>query len=185
MIAAIILLGFTPFLCLVTIIVGIVTLIVSKKGLKICLAVLGFIGLITILICVGFLVIFAINYFQRPVENQYGDMGWFGLLIVLFNSILGVITTLISGLITRPRYFWQPLVFIGIIFIVLWIIMFWIGEAKEPVEHSFEYFGTWVLQILLFASPGIVLIIEGIIIRWLRNRKIKNTQEPDIIVRTQ
>jgi hypothetical protein len=73
-------------------------------------------------------------------------------------TILGTLFVLVGGLTSRPHFQWPVLVIAGVIYIVLALI-----------NISYEYLFT--SNGLSFLIIGLVCIIEGLLIRWVRRRE--------------
>jgi hypothetical protein len=133
--------------------------------MRIFLTILACLGLVLVLIA-ALPALFAtfLNLISEPTDfgkvlNQIVIMGY-------YPGALGVLLVLIGGLITRPRYLWIVLITIGLIhaisFLEVHVYIFW------PPSHPI---GMSMLRFLLLTSPGIICIIEGIIIRMIEKKK--------------
>ncbi len=88
-------------------------------------------------------------------ENPFGPFGEgfnFGFIFALLLGSFGVLIALIDGLIRRPRYLWIGLLTVGSIYIS-------------------SFFGLYVyrfhLGYILYSLPGLICIVEGVILKCL------------------
>jgi hypothetical protein len=98
--------------------------------------------------------------FVRPPMN-YFDV--FDQPIIWMLCLLGLVLASIGGLIGKPRYFWPLFVAVGAAYLISTCIVMLAEERWGGVIRI-------TLVTLWTASPGIVFVIEGLIIRHLRKR---------------
>jgi len=136
------------------------------KALKIAMTVIAWLGIFITLL--GFIGMIWVNIDDlshlQLNSNLIGDNYaqnnfrlWF--LIGLYFSIPGVLLASIGGIIARPSYYWPILTAVGTIY----CISNTIGIILPVLERNF-----FISESLLVLLPGIVCIIGGLIIRWLR-----------------
>jgi hypothetical protein len=113
----------------------------------------------------------AVSYLQSSAYSWSQPLAheWDGLPFVmgLLVSIPGLILVLIGGIIARPRYLWPVLVAIGLIFCIIATI----ATTTPPIKKQDYEIAGLIGRSLLFSFPGILCIIEGIVIFWLRRKR--------------
>jgi hypothetical protein len=120
----------------------------------------------------------AASYLQSSAYSWTQPLAheWDGLPLGLgfLVSIPGLILVLIGGMIARPRYLGPVLVATGLIF----CISATIAIATPPIKkQDYELSGV-IINSIVISLPGIICIIEGIVILWLRRkRKTEPAQE--------
>lgn len=98
--------------------------------------------------------------FIRPSINHF-DM--FNQPIIWMGCTFGLLLASIGGLIGRPRYFWPLYVAVGVAYLISTCIVM-LAEQRWGGVIRITLVTLWI------ASPGIVFIVEGLIIRQLRIR---------------
>jgi hypothetical protein len=98
--------------------------------------------------------------FVRPPINHF-DV--FDQHIIWMLCLLGLILASIGGLIGKPRYFWPLFIVVGAAYLVSTCIVM-LAEVRYGSVISFTLVTLWI------ASPGIIFIIEGLLLRYLRKR---------------
>jgi hypothetical protein len=120
---------------------------------------LAWIGVVLIIIGVwniAGMTILDLTWTQDQIRIQSPNPGW-------SYFFLGVMLSSIGGLIGRPRFIWPLLFSLGAICCILVII--------DAIAEQ-NYFHESILNNLLMKMPtGIVCVIVGLIIRWLRMRQ--------------
>ena len=135
-----------------------------RKAMKVVLAAVAWLGLLVVLGGTYFSFLLSISVFPTGIEGPFGPFGEMGLLGVgyaVFFGCIGTFLALVGGLVAQPRYLWIGLVIVGSIYII---------SLFEFFAISFLYNELSIFEGAL-ALPGVVCIIEGIIIRWLRKRR--------------
>ncbi len=98
--------------------------------------------------------------FVRPPIGHF-DQFWQHL--VWLWCLAGLILASIGGLIGRPRYFWPLFMALGAVYAISSCIVM-LAENRYGSPSRIALMTLWI------TSPGIVFIIEGLIIRYLRRR---------------
>jgi len=99
--------------------------------------------------------------FVRPPKNHF-DV--FDQPIIWIFCLLGLVIASIGGIIGKPRYFWPLFVAVGAVYSYSNCIVM---LAERPYNIGALRI---TLMTLWIASPGILFIIEGLVIRYLRKR---------------
>ncbi len=128
------------------------------------MAVIAGMGLIIAMWATAIMSTMAYNDFKylfvRPPFNHF-DMFYQHIIWLL--CLLGLVIASVGGLIGKPRYFWPLFVAVGTVYSISSCIVM-------LVERPFAGAISVTLLTLWIASPGIVFVIEGLIIRRLRKR---------------
>jgi hypothetical protein len=94
------------------------------------------------------------------------------LNVAVYNIVLGFILVLIGGLWSKERSFWLPLVIVGIL-ITIEITTMVIIPMYSPYSAGITL--KRLLTIPLWALPGLICIIEGLLLRRFgKKTKIQN-----------
>jgi hypothetical protein len=99
--------------------------------------------------------------FTRPPMNHFDQ---FYQHIIWAGCTIGLLLATIGGIFGRPRYFWPPFVVVGAVYLIASCLVM-LAEQRYGGVVRISLMTLWI------ASPGIVFIIEGLIIRHLRRRK--------------
>lgn len=148
------------------------------------LTIVAYIGLVFVML--GAILTFrgTMDYLTAPAsvwsspEERWRYFEWTGLWAMLgwLAAGLGVLLALIGGLIARPRYLWIGLMAIGLILVLSFGTYvnipndkpyYQLGYTAEAVRN----FVSRVPQNLFFMLPGLVCIIEGLVIRKSRIKR--------------
>jgi hypothetical protein len=99
-------------------------------------------------------------------------------ILAFIAALPGVILELIGGLIARPRYLWIGLLVVGLAYCLIFLTGMVYTEFKQQAYPELyapspgsAYTTTQIIFALSFLSPGLVSIIEGIILRVLEKKK--------------
>jgi hypothetical protein len=149
--------------------------------MKIVLIVLACIGLALITLGTVLASFPTFTYITAP-EEVWGRPGmyfewmpmWYFLALLV--ALPGAILVLIGGLIARPRYLWIGLIVVGLAYCLIFLTGGAYVEFKQRAypnlyAHSHIYTSTQIVLALLFLSPGLASIIEGVAIRKPRKRQ--------------
>ncbi len=98
--------------------------------------------------------------FVRPPLNHFDT---FYQPIIWIGCTFGLTLASIGGFIARPRYFWPLHIVIGTVYLISTAIVMLAEQRGGGVIRI-------TLMTLWIASPGIVFILEGLVIRQLRKR---------------
>jgi hypothetical protein len=137
--------------------------------MKVVLTAVAWLGLLVILGGTYFSFLTSIRVFPAGLLwnrfGPFGEMGELGFGYAFFIGCIGTFLALIGGLIAQPRYLWVGLVIVGSIYIISFLEFIIAINFYYP-EHRMAFIILESVSVL----PGVVCIIEGIIIRWLRKR---------------
>jgi hypothetical protein len=103
--------------------------------------------------------------FVRPPMNHF-DV--FDQPIIWILCSLGLLLASIGGLIGKPRYFWPLYIVVGAVYSYSSCIVMLAERPWNTGPLRITLMTLWI------ASPGILFIIEGLIIRYLRRRNDSN-----------
>jgi hypothetical protein len=124
-----------------------------------------------IIACLGLLLVFlaaapasfTTQDFIRQSASYGHQLGGFGIQFLFFwgwyPAALGALLALVGGLIARPRFLWIPLVAVGLIHILSFTGLYVYYFRAVGLESHL------VLLTLYTMAPGLLCIIEGLIIR--------------------
>jgi hypothetical protein len=99
----------------------------------------------------------------NPPPPGYFNEGGTGIILLLFLFVLGVITMLLGGLISRPKHFDLASLTIGTLYILIMLvgtIPDWISNWQGPESLA---------ALLVFVLPGAFCIFEGFMLRPMAN----------------
>jgi len=124
--------------------------------MKILLKVIAWIGVLIVVISV-------------PLAYSCGgfNVGMYGMCLFASSMIctLGVVLLLLGGLISKGRFIWIAAIFAGIAYLTV-LPRTW---APHETIGGMQGWMDWK-QCLLSSLPGLVCIIGGILMRWLKLR---------------
>lgn len=106
--------------------------------------------------------------FKEPLVHE-----WTGVPLILgwLISIPGVIFALIGGLVSRPRYFWIISVVIGSVYCISLITALITPSLKMRSYDDLTNMNYLIPTFLFLLPPGLLCIVEGIILRWLGKKQ--------------
>lgn len=137
-----------------------------KKAIMMFLTAVAWLGLIVMLAGTYPSFLMSLEAFPRGLEGNFygpfGDMGGLAFAMAFFFGSIGTLLALIGGLIARPRYLWVGLIAVGTIYMVSF---FGLISVQLHDKSMSILDGVWALL------PGVVSIVEGIIINHLRKRQ--------------
>ncbi len=138
-------------------------------ALKIFFTIVACLGLLLVLLAAAPASFITLDFLRAPAS--FGRHLGFGIDFLFFwgwyPAVLGVLLALIGGLIARPRYLWIPLVAVGLVHLLSFTgeYVYIVREAGNLVRHP-------IFKMTQTVAPGLVCIIEGIIVRKLRVRSL-------------
>ena len=112
------------------------------------------------------------SYVPGPMPTQGPEAGY---MVVLFLNLLSLLFILPGGLISKPRYFWQPSLAIGL----LNIASYWSFSVNEHYWVRTQYH--WVGVLIYYIGPAILVIGEGVVLKVIAGKtKIKDQKAESI-----
>ena len=104
------------------------------------------------------------HYIPSPYHTDKG-LQWFYVPLL---DIIALASMLVGGIKTRPKYFWIPCVVTGVL-----SILSYYGYAMEFINilHEALFGGTSLLFLSFAVIPGIIAIVEGLILRTIKKAK--------------
>jgi len=113
-----------------------------------------------------------VTWFYHPYRNPLQPTMDFSFALPMPFAMIAVPLILLGGLIGRPKYYWLVSLFAGIFYIVVFypIIREDIFDFRhtEPAYRDLSRYTNLVYCI----PPGLLLVIEGIILYFKRNKRV-------------
>lgn len=124
----------------------------------------------------GIIIVLMVTIGSMLNPGQYG-VG-FAHLYALVLAAICTLLMLVGGIIARPKHFWLLSLISGLLYIAVWspvTILNLISTIQHTqwdflIQHGRLFSKTW--DMLFPLIPGIIIIAEGIWIRWLEHRSM-------------
>ena len=146
-----------------------------ERVTRITLIVLAVVGIALIITGAVFASMVAKTYIQAPealwsgqVAGMYFEGIGLGALVGFALGLIGIMLALVGGLITKPRSLWFIFTIAGLVYLLPFIV---ISVFVTYKHHSYperypDSLNAWTLFFyLVYFLPGILAIIEGLMIR--------------------